>query len=121
MRPPIIDLKSAHLALASDHVLDLNKSRTCSTRESQMSAARKRIEKAQNDEATTQILFEIRKHIVEETISMNSAFDYEGLDEEAAQALIDLSNYGERHREHLTRYARQRANRFVWVKASGWN
>ena len=86
-----------------------------------MSAARKRIEEAQHDDATTQMLLEIRKHIVEETVSMKPAFDYEGLDEEVAQALIDLSHYGERHREHLTRYARQRANRFVWVRASGWN
>ena len=85
-----------------------------------MSAARKRIEEAQHDETTTQMLLEIRKHIVEETVSMNPAFDFEGLDEEVAQALIDLSHYGERHREHLTRYARSRANRFVWVKASGW-
>jgi hypothetical protein len=52
-----------------------------------MSAARKRIEEAQFDEATTQMLLEIRKHIVEETVSMNPAFDYEGLDEEVAQAL----------------------------------
>ena len=85
-----------------------------------ISAARKRIEEAQHDEATTQMLLEIRKFIVEETISMNPAFDYEGLDEEVAQALLDLSHYGERHREHLTRYARSRANRFVFVKASNW-
>ena len=85
-----------------------------------MSAVRKRIEEAQNDEATTQMLLEIRKHIVEETVSMNRAFDYEGLDEEVAQALLDLSLYGERHREHLTRYARSRANRFVFMKSSGW-
>jgi hypothetical protein len=56
------------------------------------------------------MLLEIRKHIVEETVSMNPAFDYDGLDEEVAQALIDLSHYGERDR---TRYARSRANRFV--------
>jgi hypothetical protein len=62
------------------------------------------------------MLLEIRKLIVEETVSMNPAFDYEGLDEEVAQALLDLSHYGERDREHLTRYARSRANRFVWVK-----
>ena len=67
------------------------------------------------------MLLEIRKHIVEETVSMNPAFDYEGLDDEVAQALLDLTHYGERDREHLTRYARSRANRFVWVKASGWN
>ncbi len=84
-----------------------------------MSPARKQIEEAQHDEATTQMLLEIRKHIVEETVSMNPAFDFEGLDEEVAKALVDLSHYGERDREHLTRYARQRANRFVWVKASG--
>ncbi len=84
-----------------------------------MSAVRKRIEEAQNDEATTQMLLEIRKHIVEETVSMNPAFDFEGLDEEVAQALLDLSYYDERDREHLTRYTRQRANRFVWMKASG--
>jgi hypothetical protein len=86
-----------------------------------ISAPRQRIEEAQHDEATTQMLLEIRKHIVEETVSMNPAFDYEGLDEEVAQALPDLSLYGERDREHLTRYARSRANRFVWVKASGWS
>lgn len=86
-----------------------------------MSPARKRIEEAhQHDETTTQMLLEIRKHIVEETVSMNPAFDFEGLDEEVAQALLDLSYYGERHREHLTRYARQRANQFVHVRASGW-
>jgi hypothetical protein len=62
---------------------------------------------------------EIRKFIVEETISMNPAFDYEGFDEDLAQALLDLSRYGERHREHLTRYARSQANRFVFVRASG--
>ncbi len=84
-----------------------------------MSPARKQIEEAQYDEATKQMLLEIRKHIVEETVSMNPAFDYEGLDEEVSQGLIDIAFYGERHREHLTRYARQRANRFVWVKASG--
>jgi uncharacterized protein YjbI with pentapeptide repeats len=67
--------------------------------------ARTRIEEAHHDE---------------ETVSMNPAFNYEGLDEEVAQALLDLAHYGERHREHLTRYARSRANRFVWVKASGW-
>lgn len=63
----------------------------------------------------------IRKYVVEETVSMNPAFDYEGLDEEVAQAPVDLSHCGERDREHLTRYAQQRANQFVWVKASGWN
>ncbi len=86
-----------------------------------MSPARKRIEEAlQHDEATTEMLLQIRKHIVEETVAMNPAFDFDGLDEEVAQALIDLSHYGERDREHLTRYARSRANRFVWAKASGW-
>lgn len=45
--------------------------------------------------------------------------DYEGLDEEAAQALLDLAHYGERHREHLTRYAKSHANHF-WVRASRW-
>ena len=86
-----------------------------------VSAARKRIEEAQDDEATAQMLLEIHKHIVEETVSMNPAFDYEGFDEEVAQALLDMSYYGERHREHLTRYARSRANRFVFIKASGWS
>ena len=52
---------------------------------------------------------------------MNPAFDYQGLDEEVAQALLDLTYYGERHREHLTRYARPRANRFVFIKAPGWD
>ena len=85
------------------------------------SAARLNIECAQFDEPTTQMLLEILKHIVEETVSMNPAFDYEGLDEEVAQALLDLASYGERHREHLTRYARSRANRFVFIRASGWH
>lgn len=85
-----------------------------------MSPARKQIESAHHDEATTAMLLEIRKHIVEETVSMNPAFDFDGLDEEVAQALVDLSHYGERSREHLTRYARQRANQFVYVRASGW-
>ena len=64
------------------------------------------------------MLLEIRKHIVEETVSMNPAFDYEGLDEEVAQALSDLSHYGERDRERLTRFARSRANQFVWMRAA---
>lgn len=85
-----------------------------------MSPARKRIEDAQHYDATTEMLLEIRKHIVEETVSMNPAFDYDGLDEEVAQALLDLSHYGERDPEHLTRYARSRANRFVFMKSSGW-
>jgi hypothetical protein len=85
-----------------------------------MSAARIRIEEAQHDEATTEMLLELRKHIVEETVAMNPAFDYDGLDEELAQALLDLAHYGERDREHLTRYARSRANRFVFIRASGW-
>lgn len=83
-----------------------------------MSPARKQIEEAQHDETTTRMLLEIRKVIVEETVAMQPAFDYDGLDEEVAQALVDLSHYGERHREHLTRYARQRANQFVYVVAS---
>lgn len=45
------------------------------------------------------MLLDIRKHIVEEAVSMNPAFDYDGLDEEVAQALVDLSHYGERSRE----------------------
>ena len=85
------------------------------------SAASQHIGGAQFDEPTTQMLLEIRKHIVEETVSMNPSFDYEGLDEEVAQALLDLAYYGERHREHLTRYARSRANRFVFIRASGWH
>lgn len=83
-----------------------------------MSPARKQIESAQHEEATTAMLLEIRKHIVEETVSMNPAFDFDGLDEEVAQALVDLSHYGERSREHLTRYARQRANQFVYLKSA---
>ena len=86
-----------------------------------VSVARKRIQEAQDDEATAQMLLEIHKRIVDETVSMNPAFDYEGLDEEVAQALLEMSYYGERHREHLTRYARSRANRFVFIKASGWS
>jgi hypothetical protein len=43
-----------------------------------MTAARKRIEEAQHDEATTQMLLEIRRHIVEETVSMDLAFDGRG-------------------------------------------
>jgi hypothetical protein len=85
-----------------------------------MSAARIRIEGPQHDEATRKMLLEIREHIVEETVSMNPAFDYDGLDEQVAQALIDLACYGERDRQHLTRYARSRANRFVFIRASGW-
>lgn len=34
---------------------------------------------------------------------MNPTFDCDGLDEEVAQAFLDLSCYGERHRENLTR------------------
>ena len=86
-----------------------------------VSVARKRIQEAQDDEATAQMLLEIHKRIVEETVSMNPAFDYEGLDEEVAQALLEMSYYGERHREHLTRYARSRANLFVFIRASGWS
>jgi len=78
-----------------------------------MSPARNLID---HDQPTTQMLLDIRKRIVEETVSMNPAFDYEGLDEEIAQALIDLSHYGERDRAHLTRYARARANQFVWMR-----
>ena len=66
------------------------------------------------------MLLEIRKHIVEETVSLNPAFDYEGLDGSRA-ALLELAYYGERHKEHLTRYARSRANRFVFIRASGWH
>ncbi len=83
------------------------------------SSAALRIEAAQLDEQATQMLLEIRKTIVEETVSMNPAFDYDGLDEEVAQALLDLAYYGERHREHLARYARSRANQFVFMRASG--
>jgi len=72
-----------------------------------------------HDQPTTQMLLDIRKRIVEETVSMNPAFDYEGLDEEVTQALIDLSHYGERDRAHLTRYARARANQFVWMRCHG--
>lgn len=82
-----------------------------------MSRAREQIESAHYDEATTAMLLEIRKHIVEETVAMQPAFDFDGLDEEVVQALVDLSHYGERSREHLTRYARQRANQFVHAKA----
>jgi hypothetical protein len=85
-----------------------------------MSQARRQIEGAQHDETTTRMLLDIRKQIVEETVAMQPSFDYEGLDEEVAQALLDLSHYGERHREYLTRYARSRANRTVFVRASGW-
>ncbi|WP_290979551.1 hypothetical protein [Hyphomicrobium sp.] len=56
-----------------------------------MSPARKHIEDAQHDETTTQVLLDIRKHIVEETVAMQPAFDYDGLDEEVAQAWVDLS------------------------------
>lgn len=83
-------------------------------------AARSRIQHSLFDDATTLFLLEIRKLIVEETVSMNPVFDYDGLDEEVAQALLDISYYGERHREHLTRYARSRANRFVYLRALGW-
>ncbi|MBS0250251.1 MAG: hypothetical protein JSR78_04220 [Proteobacteria bacterium] len=86
-----------------------------------MSPARKHIEDAQHDEPTTQLLLDIRKYIVEETVAMQPSFDYDGLDEEVVQALVGLSYYGERSRDHLTRYARQRANQFVWFRASGCN
>ena len=46
-----------------------------------VSVARKRIQETRDDEATAQMLLEIHKRIVEETVSMNLAFDYEGLDE----------------------------------------
>ena len=55
-----------------------------------VSAARKRIEEAQDDEGTAQMLLEIHKHIAQETVSMNPAFDDKGLDEEVAQALLYL-------------------------------
>jgi len=32
--------------------------------------------------------------------------------------IVRLNDEGEQDREHLTRYARSRANQFVWVKAS---
>ena len=83
-----------------------------------VSAARKDIRQAQDDEATAPMLQQVHKHLVEETVSLNPAFDYEGLDEEVAQALLDISYYGERHREHLARYARSRANRFVFIPAT---
>lgn len=51
---------------------------------------------------------------------MNPDFDYRGLDDEVEEALVNMAVHGERHREHLTRYARGMANRFVWVRASGW-
>ncbi|MBS0239336.1 MAG: hypothetical protein JSR89_13010 [Proteobacteria bacterium] len=54
-----------------------------------MSPERKRVGEAHQDEATTTMLLEIRKHIVEETVSMNPVFDYDGLDEEVARALIN--------------------------------
>jgi hypothetical protein len=66
------------------------------------------------------ILMEIKSVIVEETMSMNPNFDYRGLDDEVEDALVNMAVHGERHREHLTRYARGMANRFVWVRASGW-
>jgi hypothetical protein len=62
----------------------------------------KAYQETRDDEATAQMLLEIHKRIVEETVSMNLAFDYEGLDEEVAQVLLEMSYYGERHREHLT-------------------
>jgi hypothetical protein len=83
--------------------------------------ARLKIQNAELPPVITEMLLDIRKTVVEQTVAMNPVFDYEGLDDEVAQALLDLACYGERHREHLTRYARSRANRFVWVRASGWN
>jgi hypothetical protein len=52
------------------------------------------------------MLLEIKTTIVHETIAMNPAFDYRGLDDEVEQALLKMAMHGERHREHLTRYAR---------------
>jgi hypothetical protein len=66
------------------------------------------------------MLMKIKNAIVQETMSMNPDFDYRGLDDEVEQALLNMAVHGERHREHLTRYARGMANRFVWVRASGW-
>jgi len=66
------------------------------------------------------MLLQIKDSLVEETISMNPAFDYRGLDDEVEQALLNMAVHGERHREHLTRYARGMADRFIWVRASGW-
>jgi tRNA G18 (ribose-2'-O)-methylase SpoU len=102
MRPPNIDVAIAHFSLASDHL-------PCVEQKENM------VNEGGNDVTSAKA---DRKHIVEETVSMNPAFDFDGLDEEVAQALVDLSHYGERSREHLTRYARQRANQFVWLRAS---
>lgn len=85
-----------------------------------MNVARVAIEHSGIDEKTKTMLLDIRKTVVEETVAMNPAFDYEGLDEEVAGALVNLAVGGERHREHLTRYARGMAGRFIWLRQSGW-
>lgn len=85
-----------------------------------MSRARQSIEDARIDPTTRSILLDIRKTVVEETVAMNPAFDYDGLDEEVAEALVNLAMYGEKHRELLTRYARGMAGRFIWLRQSGW-
>lgn len=85
-----------------------------------MSPARQSIEQARLAPQIRDMLLDIRKTVVEETVSMNPAFDYEGLDEEVAGALVNLAINGEKHREHLTRYARGMAGRFIWLRQSGW-
>lgn len=85
-----------------------------------MSPARQSIEHARLSPQIRDMLLDIRKTVVEETVSMNPAFDYEGLDEEVAGALVNLAINGEKHREHLTRYARGMAGRFIWLRQSGW-
>lgn len=85
-----------------------------------MIPARLRIEQAMLDDKTEAMLLDIRKTVIEETVSMNPSFDYEGLDDEIANALINLAITGERHRGHLTRYARGMAGRFIWLRQSGW-
>lgn len=85
-----------------------------------MSPARQSIEQALLAPQIRDMLLDIRKTVVEETVSMNPAFDYEGLDEEVAGALVNLAVNGEKHREHLTRYARGMAGRFIWLRQSGW-
>jgi hypothetical protein len=73
-----------------------------------------------HDDDTKQMMLVLQNLIGEETVSLNPAFDYTGLAEEVAAALLDLTAAGETHREHLTRYARSRANRFVYLRQSGW-
>jgi hypothetical protein len=51
-----------------------------------------------HDDDTKQMMLVLQNLIVEETVSLNPAFDYTGLAEEVAAALLDLTAAGETHR-----------------------